>query len=198
MVSSRELVLALLLGTMLLGSACSVGNGEGRVGGTVAVPGCDVSDEPYELEPSFFGGEPVDGQYEIRIQHGSDFEDKSDGMLILVRDTERVRRELIGLRIPITGEFDSLVRVSLYLNESCPTGREEPPVHFEARSGTITFTGIYAPSIDEDEVETTAQFDVEMVDPLSDPLGRDSERSAQLSGEFRFLYNRGRPAQRFP
>jgi hypothetical protein len=48
--------------------------------------------------------------------------------------------------------------------------------------------------VDERDVETEAILqEVTFTDPSS-----ASPRSATLSGEIKFLYNRGRPAQRFP
>jgi hypothetical protein len=180
---------------LLLSAACSVGVGTGQVSGAVNAPGCGLEGSPYELHPSFFAGHiAVDGQLEIRIQRGSDHEDNSDGLMILVREPGQVRTDLLGRPIEVTRERDAVVRMAFYLNETCEIDRDRVPVHYEAEAGTITFDNLYAPDITENDVETDAHFeDVSFVDP-NDP----DTRNAQLSGNFRFLFNRGRPAQRYP
>ena len=189
--SARAVVLA--VAAALLG-ACSVGSGEGSVTGTVNAPECDLEMAAYDLEPTFFGADPVEEQLEIRIQRGSDFEQFSDGLTILVRDASMVRAELIGIPIELTGEFSDLVQMNVYLNETCPAGRRELPVSLQAVAGFIVFQNIYAPTLTEDDVENAARFtDVSFVDRES-----PDERNATLTGDFVFLHNRGRPAQRFP
>lgn len=192
MASSRNRTASLLSCMVLWG--CSVGSGEGEVQGTVNAPSCELDMADYDLDPTFFGADPVEELLEIRIQRGSDLEAYSDGLGILVRDAKRVRAELIGIPIELTGEADALVQMSFYLNETCPPDRRTGPVHYEAVAGLIVFENIYAPTLTEDDVETAARFnDVSFVDPES-----PDERHARLSGRFRFLYTRGRPAQRFP
>ena len=190
-VSSRN---GLFLYTALLCAGCSVGGGEGSVTGTVNAPDCDLEMEDYSLEPTFFGSDTVDGQLEIRLQRGSDFEVFSDGLSILVRDAKLVRGELIGVPIELEANEEDLVQIVFYLNDTCPPGRRDPPVAYEAASGFIVFQNIYAPELTDDDVENAARFtDVLFVDP-SEP----ETRNALLTGEFRFLHTRGRPAQRFP
>lgn len=195
MVSSHErgpLASAAIFAALL--SACSVGGGEGQVTGTVNAPSCDLNMADYSLDPTFFGADPVEDMLEIRIQRGSDLETFSDGLTVLVLDAKTVRADLIGVPIELTGEADALVQMNVFLNDTCPTGRGDAPVNYEAVNGSIVFQNIYAPELTEDDVETAARFDdVLFVDP-DDP----EVRNAVLSGEFRFLHNRGRPAQRFP
>jgi len=175
-------------------AGCSVGNGSGSVTGIVNAPSCDLSAASYDLEPTFFGAQPVLDHLEIRVQRGSDLDIRSDGILILVQDPDEIRESLLGAPITLGSEFDSAVRMSLYLGETCPVERSENPVNYEAESGTIVFDNMYAPSVDEEDVEIAARFtDARLVD-RSDP----DTRNATLNGEFRFLYTRGRPAQRYP
>ena len=193
MVSSRELgpVAALLLWAAL---GCSVGGGEGEVTGTINAPGCELEMADYSMDPTFFGADPIEGMIEMRIQHGSDLETFSDGLTILVTDASRVRADLLGVPIELTGEADALVQMNVYLNGTCPPERGDLPVNYQAVSGNIVFQNIYAPELTEDDVETAARFDdVLFVDPANPEM-----RNAVLSGHFRFLHNRGRPAQRFP
>ncbi len=84
--------------------------------------------------------------------------------------------------------------MSLYLNETCPIGFEHEPPRLSAVAGTIVFDSIYAPMVDDQALETSARFSaVRFVDP-----SRPEERHAELDGLFRFNFNRGRPAQRYP
>lgn len=167
----------------------------------VWAPECGLDGEAYDLEPSSFFAHVIPGEtdsagemLEIRVQQGSDLDNKSDGLWILVRDAKLVKEERLGVPITLDGTESALVRMNLYLNETCEPSRTETPVNYEARAGTITFRNLYAPSVSEREVEIAASFrDVELVDPAA-----PAARRAILSGDFRFLYNRGRPAQRFP
>lgn len=191
--SSRER-LWLLAALLTAALGCSVGGGEGEVTGTVTAPGCELDMASYDMEPTFFGADAVEEMLEIRIQRGSDLETFSDGLTILVTDAGRVRADLLGVPIELTGEADALVQMNVYLNGTCKPERSELPVNYEAVNGSIVFENIYAPELTEDDVETEANFDdVLFVDPAN-----PEERNAVLSGYFRFLHNRGRPAQRFP
>lgn len=182
----------ILIGVCLAG--CNVGAGEGDAIGVVNAPACELVNATYSLEPTFFGGDTAVSQLELRIQRGSDLEGMSDGLLLLVRDPSQIRNELLNTPIAITGDSRDLVQASFFLNESCPPSRSRAPVHFQAIAGTITFSAIYAPEVNEDDVETQARFEaLRFVDP-TDP----DTSSAELSGYFRFLFTRGRPAQRFP
>lgn len=179
----------------LLLQACSLGAGEGAVSGLVSAPPCELEGSSYSLDPTFFAaGEAAEGALEIRVQRGSDLESFSDGIALLVLDPEDIQRNRLGEAIPIRPVFDNPVRMSFYLNETCAIGRDETPVNYEAVDGDIVFSRIYAPTVGGDDVETAAEFrGVLFQDPRS-PI----ERSAVLSGNFRFLFSRGRPAQRFP
>ncbi len=174
----------------VLGGACSVGHGEGEISGTVSIPGCRTG--AYELGPTVFFGEAVQQLLQIRVQRGSDLEVRSDGLAVLVADATTLKREHLNQDLEVGGS-DSLVKISLYLNESCPPGRDKTPVVLPAASGMIRFESIYAPQVNRDQVQISATMsDLHFADP------RNPERSANLSGSFDFLYVRGSPAQRFP
>jgi hypothetical protein len=171
-------------------AACSTGHGEGKLVGTVSIPGC--RNGPYNLGPSAFFGQAVEQLLRIRVQRGSDLEVNSDGLAVLVTDATFVQREFLDQDIDIAGSVPR-VDLSIYLNESCPPGRDKTPVVLPAVSGTIRFEAIYAPQVDDDEVQITATMsDLHFEDP------RNPERSANLNGYFDFLYVRGSPSQRFP
>lgn len=69
--------------------ACSQGEGDGQISGTLSVPGCWTG--PFELDPDFFAAVPYRETMQLRIQNGSDFETFADGVSILVYDIGKVR-----------------------------------------------------------------------------------------------------------
>ena len=188
MASSRNIAFAALSAFLL---SCSVGQGEGELSGQVDVQGCETTAR-YELRPTAFFAQAVENLLRIRVQRGSDLEVRSDGLAVLVSDASRVKEEFLGVPLDVTSMSPG-IDVSVFLNESCPPGRDRTPVVLSAVSGTIRFDAIYAPKVDDDEVQIHAELsDVRFVDP------RNDKRSAVLSGWFDFLYTRGSPAQRFP
>lgn len=174
-------------------AACSVGDGVGEARGTVHVPECGLDGE-FDLSPDFFGAEFFDDGLTITLQHGGDYQVKSDGILLEVPDVGSADDQL-GVPLPVAfqpdaslDELEGFVRASLYLNESCD--RDEH-VGLVGVGGDVTFVSIGHGSIDEaDHVE--GSFSIE----FAEPAGHDA--TASLEGFFRFRYTRGRPAQRFP
>lgn len=69
--------------------ACSQGEGEGRITGTLNVPECWTGN--FELSPDFFAAVPYRDGLQLRIQSGSDFQSFSDGLSILLYDIAKVR-----------------------------------------------------------------------------------------------------------
>ncbi len=173
---------------------CSVGQGEGEISGRVQAPGCGLSpDDTYEMNPTFFAGEVIEEQFIVRVQSISDFEDKTDGVIISVSDAARVQQEFLNTPMPLGDtEAEVPIRAVFYANETCKVERRETPVAYSAVSGSITFENIHAPRV-SDIRETTATFSGRFEDSAS-----PNERYAELVGYFSFLYTRGRPAQRFP
>ena len=177
--------------TLALASAmgCSVGVGTGEVSGSVVVSDCETS-ETFALNPTFFAADDFEEQLTIRIQRGGDFAIDSDGISIVVVDATSEKSRL-GTPLTLDGTSGSPVSMSLYLNASCPSTRDDIPVFLEATSGTITFDSLYAPEVSETQRECSGHFeDVTFEGPEG--------RTASLSGSFRFLFERGRPAQPFP
>jgi len=187
-VSSRSFVIVVLV------SACSVGVGEGTVTGTISAPECGLEDRELDLEPDFYVADVFEERVTFRVQRGGDYAYLSDGLTIFVADSVRVQESMLGTPIPLSAEAGAPVRMNLYMHDTCVLDRDSYPVNYVAVEGEITFDAIYAPEKDEDALETTASFtDVRLVD-----TSRPDERFAVISGEFSFLFNRGRPAQRFP
>lgn len=194
----------------LLACACSVGTGTGQLSGSVLDPVCHLDIPAYSLDPSFFSADVVEdtGDAEdeerrrltIRIQRGSHREGDSDGLLIFVADANEVARAIEAsgpASFPVGAGSAAPVQMTVYLNQSCPSGfpddfRQIPAV-FEAYGGTITFDAIYAPDVVADATEITATLEgVTFLDPVR------SDRVVTLSGDFSFQFQRGRPAQYFP
>lgn len=192
----------------LLLLACSVGVGEGSVTGSVRIDECLLDTDAFSLGPNFFAGEFVEEpenldpitrlrQLNIRIQRGSWRESDSDGLLVSVRDVNEIATSMIGTPIALEDVAEAPVYLTLYLGQTCESGF--PRAHWvrsailAADSGTITFEGIYAPAMGDPDPEIAATFENVHFSDVGDPDGRE----ALLSGEFRFVFQRGRPAQRF-
>jgi hypothetical protein len=120
--------------------ACSQGEGEGSVTGTLDVPSCWAG--PFVLAPDFFGAVPYREGLQLRIQSGSDFQTFSDGVSILLHDTRELRPdpgagvagrygEALVVDLPpevtppgspvLPGQIPALVSLTLYLQRSCRT-----------------------------------------------------------------------------
>jgi hypothetical protein len=189
----------LVLVLAALAAGCSVGEGQGEIGGEVVVADfCDLDQPDYELAPSFYSGQVIEQQLNIRVQRGSALEQFADGLIIQVLDVNEVKRQRIGLPIALTGEDSALVQVIFYLNETCPAGfpneHRRRAVVLEALGGSITFDAIYAPDLDAGATGIEAELtDVRFLD-----VAMPDQRNATLNGTFSFFYQRGAPAQRFP
>ncbi|MEM9070946.1 MAG: hypothetical protein AAGE52_20720 [Myxococcota bacterium] len=180
----------LLLSGLLL--SCSVGVGEGEASGLVTAPDCGLEGREFNLRPDFFVADEFEDQLEIRMQNGGDYEFLSNGIAIYVDDVE-IEEARLGTPIPLSAEAGAPIRMTLYLHKRCIFDRDVPPVHYVAAEGTITFEDIFAPDFDDDRRIAGRFDDVRFVD-----TSRPEERFALFSGNFDFLFNRGRPAQRFP
>jgi hypothetical protein len=203
-----------LLATVAL-SCVSVGEGSGRVVSDHLFAR-ECWDDAYDLRPDFFGADAFRGAIHMRIQRGSDLLEVSDGVVVLVDDVEEVRARL-GEPIPVTlpagvappgrpvgslcetGDCSSPVHLALYLLESC----HNQNVVLYATSGTVTFEELFSGDPNEDQADdklTVARFDVTVMDPRDLPNDDDAPAPAtsRLVGSFRFLFQRGQPAQPFP
>ena len=199
--------------------ACSLGEGTGEVF-SENLFAVNCWNDRYDMGPDFFAAEPFRDTMQIRVQHGSDLKEVSDGFVILVNDVEQIRTEMLGQAIPVSlppgvappgvpvgqqcgGEAcpDPTVHVALYLLQSC---HNQNTVLY-GLSGSVTFTELF--SGDENESTgsdklTDATFDVMVGDPRDAPLTGESAgvvpNQSHLQGRFRFFFERGQPAQPFP
>ena len=136
------MLVALLAG--LVAPGCSLGQGSGSVCGWLNVPQCWSGG--FQLYPDFFAAIPTNSAaLEIRVQNGIDYETFSDGMLIIVDDTQAVRGDpladggprasLLGQALPVLlpvgvappgvpiqpNPKPPLVHANVYLNRTCRT-----------------------------------------------------------------------------
>lgn len=211
--------MALALGT---GAGCSLGQGEGEVKSDhLFVENC--WNGAYDLQPDFFAGIPYRSALLIRVQRGSDLEEVSDGLTVLVDDVGAVRRAIresggeatfpvalppgvtppgapAGAAIPPSGE--AIVHMGLYLHASC----HNQNAFLSAVRGSITFTSLFSGDPNEaiaEEKLSTASFSVRMGDPRDAPLGSPpdeipEDRLSTVTGSFSFYFERGQPGQPFP
>lgn len=196
--------------------ACSVGQGTGQATGEIHLPDCGVENAAYSLNPTFFSAEfiedpatrtpgAVQNMVTLRMQRGSYRESESDGISIFVSDVNAVQELLRsspdGVAIDI-GAAAALAQMTLHLGQTCEIGFPRSrywtvPGVLEGASGTLVLESVYSPGVPDADGEVIGEFrgtftDVRFGD-VSDPA-----RFAILSGSFAFLYQRGRPAQRFP
>lgn len=176
-------VLSLLLG-------CANGVGEGEVTGAVFAPECGIDNTAWDLGANFFVQDTNMNTAVIRIQHGSDYLDLSNGVVLSVHDLDAVR-ETVGTPIDLA-DPDAPVSMVLTLAGTCRPGRRDPSVVLLARSGTVTFTAIHDPR-ENNGPETSGSFAGVVMDD-----GEEPPSTASLDGYFTFLFARGRPGQRYP
>ncbi|HKQ67875.1 MAG TPA: hypothetical protein VJT73_00985 [Polyangiaceae bacterium] len=212
---TSRLAVAALSSGVFLASACSLGEGEGQIASeALKVTGC--SDGRFVLSPDFFAAVPFRNTLTIRVQHGGDIEEVSDGAIILVDDVEAIRRRIavdpgtefrVGLQpsivppgYPIVADPDPpLVHLTLYLHRSCHAQNSA----LYAIAGAIRFQSLFNANPNETnaaEKLTQAEFaDISLADPRE--LAGEADPAAFIShihGYFRFYFQRGQPAQPFP
>lgn len=176
---------------LLASIGCSVGNGEGVLTGVITDPECGLEADVVDVQPNFFVADDDRDAVALRVQYGGDYLVFSDGLSIVVADAAR---EVERLGTPIAVGPDADVGMTFYYGHTCTFDRDRLATVLTAVEGTITFENLWAPNVDGDQLETAATFSgVRFVD-----LANPDERFAVLDGSFRFLFNRGRPAQRYP
>lgn len=202
---------ALALGLGLLGGVgCTVGEGTGSVTtDRLYVQGC--WNGPFDLKPDFFAANPYrEEQLLIRVQRGDNNQETSDGLSVIVNDLKAVQGQLgqpipVGLPSgvappgqPLTGASTPLVTISLYLHQTC---HEQNSATYSV-SGDITFSSIFSGDPNEEDSDarlTDATFAVQFADPRELLTAEDpaAVTSNVVTGNFRFFFQRGQPAQPF-
>jgi hypothetical protein len=202
----------------LLSLGCSLGQGDGEVH-SERLFARDCWYESYDLQPDFFAAVPYRSTLQIRVQRGTDLQEVSDGLGILVDDLEQIRNEKRGEELnvslppgvqppgspvpkPDPLALAPLVHMALYLQRSC---HNQNTVLY-AVSGTITFSALFSGDPNEKDAAekyTDARFDVMVGDPREAELGAPAdaippELQSRVTGFFRFYFERGQPGQPFP
>ncbi|HEU5076426.1 MAG TPA: hypothetical protein VFU02_19680 [Polyangiaceae bacterium] len=219
----KRLTTCLLCGFALASlGGCTVGEGDGWVKSTKLYIR-DCWNGGFDLRPDFFAANPFsDDTQVIRIQRGDNLQEVSDGLMILVTDTQTVREEMLGVplevgipvgvscpgRPVVYDENPALVNMSLYLHDSCHT-QEGATVHSLGDpaggllGGTITFTRLFSGDINEQDGSerlTEASFEATFGNPCDHPPGGpwNQDLVSEVTGYFKFYFQRGQPAQPFP
>lgn len=174
-------------------NACSTASGEGEFGGSVKADDCKLDTPSYQLHPTFFAAQILEGFLEIRLQHEGDNEILSDGIRMLVLDPTGIKKNKLGMELAVANSPQAPIQLTLYLNHTCPKYRFENTVSMIAVSGSGKFSAIYAPDVNE---ESEIAFELKSIQ--FENASQNVERTALLSGNARFPYARGRPQQRFP
>lgn len=195
----------------LLTVACGVGEGRGWVKSDNLYME-DCWNGPFDLGPDFFAANPSPGSKSVtlRVQHGDNIEEVSDGLVVVVTDLPTVRSQVgqdleVGMPpgvsppgVPIVyNDNPPKVSLALSLHGSC---HQQNGTVFSI-AGTINFVSLYSGDPNEgnaDERLTEASFDAAFADPRN-LVGTDvpANATSQVSGYFRFFYQRGQPAQPF-
>lgn len=207
--------------TALVLAGCSIGEGSGSVS-TEHLFIEDCWDREYDLKPTFFAANPYDDTLTIRIQRGEEPTLVSDGLSLLVHDTDTVRDSLLGIPLPLALPVgvapigfaapdvprEGMANLTFYLNESCPNKNAT----LTAVGGTVTFEKLFSGDRNEDNPDdrvTIGSFSATVVEPRDavarpnpapgePPYYYPEERQSEVEGSFRFVFHRGTPAQPFP
>lgn len=204
-----------------ISSGCSIGKGEGRVHSDMLFIG-DCWQRPYDLEPTFFAANPFEDDLSIRIQSGEESIHESDGISLLVHDLTEVRTTQLNQRLPLALPVGvtpigfpppetprtAMANLTLYLNDTCP--RENAAL--SAISGWVQFEQLFSGDPNENDSNdrwTVGSFEAVMVDTRDaiarpnpglnqEPYQFPEDRQSLVTGDFRFVFHRGTPAQPFP
>src|SRR6185503_10186197 len=204
-----------LVALVLVAPACGLGEGEGEVSSDkLTVAGC--WNGQFELRPDFFAASPYRRMLAIRVQHGGELEEVSDGVTILVDDIDKVRDHIaqhpgeplrVGLPtsvvppgVPIVPDPNPpIVHLTLYLHRACHLQNSA----LYSIAGGIVFRSIFSGNPNESEENeklTEADFtDIVVGDPRDrDPGTNTVANVSHLRGRVKFYFRRGQPAQPFP
>lgn len=198
-------------------AGCSLGEGEGDVKSD-ALKAKDCWIGPYDLQPDFFAAVPSHDSVNIRVQRGTDIQEVSDGMAVLLQDLGNIHESWLDKPLIVTlspgilppgATFPSpppdgqpAVHMALYMQSSC---HNLNTVLYAVR-GSLTFHSLFSGDLNEDnaaEKFTDAEFSVWMGDPRDAPVGKAAdeippEEQSHVTGFFRFYFERGQPGQPFP
>jgi len=208
---------------LLACGACSLGEGEGDIRsdmlqvGSPMNPAEECWNGPFQLTPDFFAAQPYRATMIIRVQHGGDTEEVSDGAIVLIDDIDTIRTQIrtnggsatfkVGLPpsvvppgFPIVPNPDPpIVHLTLYLHRSCHAQNSA----LYSTDGNITFRSLFNGNLNETDASeklTDGDFsDITVGDPRDHLPGTTTlENVSHIRGYFKFYFQRGQPAQPFP
>jgi hypothetical protein len=205
------------LGRILLVSfvtGCAVvGEGEGQVHSDKLFA-LDCWHGTFDLNPDFFAAVPFRDTLQVRVQRGSDLQEVSDGLGLLIHDVSGIRETSLAVPIEVglaprlldqiapgvaTGAAPR-VSMALYLGYSCHNHNAV----LYSLSGSVTFAALFSGDPNEgvgSEKLTDATFDVLMGDPrdaIPGTLDVPAAKTSHVTGNFKFHFQRGQPGQPFP
>jgi hypothetical protein len=187
---------------------CTTGEGEGWVKSDQLFVR-DCWNGPFDLQPTFFGANPSGDALTIRVQRGDNLREVSDGLTIMIADLPTVRGSSLGSAVQIglpedAGDGAAPVSMSLFMHDSC----HEQNGALYATSGSVTFTSLFSGDPNESDADdrlTEASFTAQMsnaedVDAtgVAPAPGAEPAQTSVVQGWFRFVFQRGQPAQPFP
>lgn len=209
---------AAVLAAAVLTTGCSLGQGEGKVY-SERLLATDCWERAYDMQPDFFAAIPYRSTLQIRVQRGTDLQEISDGLAILIDDVDKIRDGQLGQALPVSlpvgvqppgspppepdpGASAALAHMALYLQQSC---HNQNTVLYAVR-GEITFNALFSGDPNESDAAekyTDASFDVWVGDPREVQIGDPpdaipEELQSRITGYFRFYFERGQPGQPFP
>lgn len=98
-------------------TGCSLGQGDGAVhSDQLYAKDCWCSS--YNLQPNFFAAVPYRNTLQIRVQRGTDLQEVSDGLAVLVDDIRKIREEFYGKELKVG------LPIGVQLPGSLPAGVE--------------------------------------------------------------------------
>lgn len=136
----KKLASVAAVAAVVAATACSQGQGNGTISGTLNIPNCWTG--AFDLGPDFFAAAPYRNSLQLRIQNGGDFETFSDGLSIELSDIAQVRPdpstrfagrygvplavalppEVTPPGVPVKADPNpALVSVTFYLQKTCRT-----------------------------------------------------------------------------
>jgi len=213
-------------------SACALGEGSGAVDGSLFIRQCAPHTAvgasagvgtvysygepnaplPYDMQPSFFAAEPIDdfsrldpnNRLNIRVQSDGSRIEQADVLFINIASVHEVA---LALAQDVDVGFNTNVRATLSLNQSCPSPEVTPTLE-----GTINFAQFgdanqarVPPDFRvgfEDRVQATFTFRV--IDVRASTIGGlgdvplDPAVGGDIHGNFDFIVRQGQRAQSYP
>lgn len=124
-------IAALAILVSVTAPSCTIGKGQGQVTGTISAPDCWTG--TFDLVPDYFAAVPYRDSLVLRIQRGSDFQNFSDGISVLVDNAQAIRASELGQPlsvslppevtppgVPVQPKSDpATVHFTLYLQHTC-------------------------------------------------------------------------------